>query len=285
MTDNAKRRTIVCLLGAAIVAILLAAALPQLELKRGVPLPKWESGTIQLPTEDTPVSISVNTFFKSIVEVIVVLVLAYGGYQLLKGMTWKELLRPSLFIAIVTIVALVILFVLANVHITLKPLEPEILPPVLKSESPPLAPLPSVFIWLVWIGLAVAIILLGIWVSNRRARQNRVGDPVKLEAERAMHALRTGQDFKNVIVRCYQQMSVAVQEEQGIELEETMTAREFERLLEVRGIPHTPVHQLTQLFEAARYGWRQSDPSDEQKAFDCLNAIVQYSCTGRLNLK
>ena len=92
-----------------------------------------------------------------------------------------------------------------------------------------------------------------------------------------MQALRTGRDLKNVIVHCYRQMSLALQKEQGIELEETMTAREFERLLEARGIPHDPVHQLTRLFEAARYGFEQPHPGDEQVALDCLNAIVQYS--------
>jgi hypothetical protein len=72
-------------------------------------------------------------------------------------------------------------------------------------------------------------------------------------------------------------MSLALKKEQGIELEETMTAREFERLLEARGIPPVPVHQLTQLFEAARYGYRLPTPGDEQTAFDCLNAIVQHA--------
>jgi hypothetical protein len=72
-------------------------------------------------------------------------------------------------------------------------------------------------------------------------------------------------------------MSLALKKEQGIELEETMTAREFERLLEARGIPPAPVHQLTQLFEAARYGYRLPTPGDEQTAFDCLNAIVQHA--------
>jgi hypothetical protein len=79
-------------------------------------------------------------------------------------------------------------------------------------------------------------------------------------------------------------MSQALQKERGIEMEQTMTARDFESLLEARGIPRDPVHQLTQLFEGARYGHRQPGPDEEQKAFDCLNAIVQYSrATGQPN--
>ena len=278
MTDDAKRRTLTFLVLAAIVMILIAAVLPQLDLKPGIPLPNQDGGKGTLPTEDmSGVSISVNTFFKAIVEVIIVLVLVYSGYRLLTGVPWKELLVPSLFIAVVAIVALCFLFVLANAHITLKPLEPEILPPALKIDGPPLGSPPTSLIWLVWFGLAVAIVLVGIWVSNRRTKQTRADDPLKLEAERAMQALQTGLDLKSVIVHCYRQMSWALQKEQGIELEETMTAREFERLLEVRGFPHAPVHQLTQLFEVARYGLRQLNPGDEQKAFDCLNAIVEHS--------
>jgi hypothetical protein len=72
-------------------------------------------------------------------------------------------------------------------------------------------------------------------------------------------------------------MSLALQKEQGIELAATMTARDFERLLEARGVPAAPVHQLTRLFEAARYGRWLPEPSDEQAAFDCLSAIVLYS--------
>jgi hypothetical protein len=66
-------------------------------------------------------------------------------------------------------------------------------------------------------------------------------------------------------------------EEQGIERKDSMTVREFENLLEVAGVPYDPVHQLTQLFEAVRYGHWQPNPIDEEKAIHCLEAIVLYS--------
>ena len=75
-----------------------------------------------------------------------------------------------------------------------------------------------------------------------------------LEAEKAWQALITGLDLKDVIVKCYRQMSLALEKEQGIERKDFMTTREFENLLEAAGIPHDPIHQLTQLFEAVRYG-------------------------------
>jgi len=280
MTDNAKRKLTAFLLLAVIVIILIAAALPQLELKAGIPLPRQNGGTAALPEDAPPtLSLSLNDFFKAIFAVVVVALMAYSVYQLLKGVHWKEIVGPALLVATLTVIVVCILFALINMPITSQPVATEVLPPILKIDGPPLDPLPTSLIWLVWLGLAGAIVGLGIWISNRRAQQTRASDPLKLEAERALHDLRAGLDFKNVILQCYRQMSVALQAEQGLELKETMTAREFERLLEVRGIPHAPVHQLTQLFEAARYGLRPPDASDEQKAFDCLNAIVHYSRT------
>lgn len=278
MTDNLKRKTLAFLLLTVIVTVLIAAALPQLELKPGIPLPFLEGSQGALPSDQTPnVSISIGTFLKAVLESILVLVIAYGGYKLLKGVPWKEILIPSLFIATLALLALSILFSLLNVHINFEPLAPEILPPAVNIKGPPLGPLPPGLIWLVWGGFAAGIVLLGIWLIHWPTKQTRPGDPLELEAERAMNALRSGSDLKDVIVRCYLQMSQALKKEQRIELEETMTAREFERLLEARGFPHPPVHQLTQLFETARYGYRQPSPGDEQKALDCLNAIVQYS--------
>lgn len=280
MTDNAKRKLTAFLLVAVIVIILIAAALPQLELKAGIPLPRPNSGKSAPLVDVAPtISIPANIFFSALIVVFVVALLAFGGYQMFKGLHWKEIIGPTLFVAILAVIVVGILFALINMPITSQPVAMEALPPIPIPDGPPLAPLPTSLIWLVWLGLAGAIVALGIWISNRRAQQTRAGDLLKLEAERALHDLRAGLDFKNVIVQCYQQMSVALQAEQGLELKETMTAREFERLLEVRGIPPAPVHQLTQLFEAARYGLRPPDASDEQKAFDCLNAIVHYSRT------
>jgi len=278
MSEDAKRKRLLFLVLAASLLILVAAALPQLEFQPGIPLPKWDGGAGPSSIESQPdVSIRISTLLIALLEVVGILVLVYSVYKLLKGVPWKEILGPALRIAVLAMVAIVILFALANLHVTSEPLAPEVLPPVLQREGPPLGSPPAILIWLVWIGLGVMIIALGVWARNRRTQNLHTGDPVELEAERAMQALKKGQDFKNVIVQCYRQMSAALQKEQGIELADTMTAREFERLLEAKGLPRDPVHQLTQLFEAARYSLRQFTPADEQSAFDCLSAIVQFS--------
>ena len=102
-------------------------------------------------------------------------------------------------------------------------------------------------------------------------------DLVGLEAEKARQALKTGVHLKDVIIHCYIQMSLALKQEQGIERKDFMTTGEFEDLLENAGVPHEPIHQLTGLFDAVRYGNWQPNPVDEQKAIQCLEAIMLYS--------
>ena len=72
-------------------------------------------------------------------------------------------------------------------------------------------------------------------------------------------------------------MSLALEEGKKLERKEFMTTREFEALLEEEGVPYEPVHQLTRLFEAVRYGNWQPNPTDEQKAINCLEALVLFS--------
>jgi hypothetical protein len=72
-------------------------------------------------------------------------------------------------------------------------------------------------------------------------------------------------------------MSQAVKQEQGIVRKDFMTTGEFERLLEAAGMPHEPIHQLTRLFDAVRYGNWQAGAAEEQRAIQCLEAIMQAS--------
>ena len=98
-----------------------------------------------------------------------------------------------------------------------------------------------------------------------------------LEAEKAWRALQTGLDLKDVIIKCYRQMGLALKEEQGIEREDFMTTGEFQHLLATAGVPYGPVHQLTRLFDAVRYGNWQPNPTDKHEAIQSLEAIMVYS--------
>jgi hypothetical protein len=278
MTADAKHRALMFLLLATLALILIAAALPQLELLPGLPLPGIETArTTEHVDDTTTVTISVGTYMKALLEVVTALVVAFVAYRLIMGVPWRDVLIPGLAIAALGLILLSILFALQGVRIKPELEAPQVLPPALAPTGEPLGPLPVALIWLVWIGLAVALVLLGAWLAYRRHADRPAGDPLRLEAEHALQALRTGRDLANVIVHCYRQMTVALQEECGLARGEAMTAREFERLLQARGIPYEPVHQLTRLFEAARYGSRRPGPDEEGQAVECLSAIVQYS--------
>jgi hypothetical protein len=260
---------------------LLAAALPQLQLERGIPLPASEATPGASLPEITPaVTISISTFFKSALAIILILTLVVGAYKLLRGARWKDILGPILLFTVTTLVILGILAILVNVHVTFNPQQSETLPPAVPVPSAPAGPLPLDFTWLAATALAAGVVGLGLWLVLHKSKPIPTGEALQLEAERALYGLRAGLDLKDVIIECYLQMSRALQKERGIELEETMTAREFEKLLEGRGFPQAPVHQLTLLFEGARYGSRPPDAGDEQKALDCLAAIVQYCREG-----
>ena len=141
----------------------------------------------------------------------------------------------------------------------------------------PLGSVPTLLFWLVGIGLLVGSILLGIWIFTPSSRRETTIELVGGEAEKAWQALMSGLDLKDVIIKCYRQMSLTLEQEQGIERKDSMTTREFEYLLEAAGIPHDPIHQLTQLFEAARYGNWLPNSVDEENAIHSLQAIMAYS--------
>jgi uncharacterized protein DUF4129 len=110
----------------------------------------------------------------------------------------------------------------------------------------------------------------------------RITDQLLQEAESAVEAIKLGGNLNNVILRCYLQMTDLLKEEQGIERSSNMTAREFEVRLESKGFPTTPVHQLTSLFEKARYGAMLTLKTDEDAAVESLNEIIWF-CRSKRN--
>jgi hypothetical protein len=202
-------------------------------------------------------------------------------YKLLRGANWKVVIgfvRSMLVISLIVSGFIFLIMLLPSSENSI-PLEMP-LPTPEPSVTSPLGPVPPLLFWLVGIGLLVICILVGVWIltSSRRARPI---DLVGFEAEKAWQALKIGLDLKDVIIKCYRQMSLALEKEQGIERKDFMTTGEFENLLEAAGIPRDPIHQLTRLFEAVRYGKWQPNPLDEQKAIQCLEAIMAYSHDAR----
>jgi hypothetical protein len=279
MTGNTKRKTLILLGLVMIITVMIAASLPQLELRPGMPLPSVNSSQVVIPPDEQeqPVVLPVSEVFKVLLAVILAGLMLYLIYRMIRSIGWVNARSyVRMFIVILLIVGslafLVMLLPMTENSLAMELPLPIQMPPL----RSPLGPVPILLFWLVGIALLVGSILLGIWIFTPSRQQTTI-DLVGLEADKSRQALLSGLDLKDVIIKCYRQMSLAVERERGIEREDFMTTREFENLLEAAGLPHDPIHQLTQLFEAVRYGNWQSTLMDEQKAIHCLQAIVSYS--------
>ena len=281
MTDKARRKTLVYLLAVIVLTVVIAGALPRLELRPGLPLPGIAAGSGQAPNEEiNPLpTITVSAFWKAVLGILLAAGLIYNVYKLLREAAWhwRDVLRSLGNILIAVFVLSMLLLVVSGPLYPPEPVPAEPPPPSVAVAGPPLGAVPSLLLWLVGLALAAALVGVGLWLVLRRPAGS---DRLKLEAERALEALKLGVDLRNVIVHCYWQMAQVLKQEQGLEMDSAMTAREFERLLEARGVPPEPIQQLTRLFEAARYGSRPPGSEAERQAVDCLTAIVQYSQAG-----
>ncbi len=147
----------------------------------------------------------------------------------------------------------------------------------------PIGAPPKILIWLVVSVLILTVVLLVIWQFRYKPGRSLSSDPVLHEAENAVRALKRGDNIKNVILVCYLRMCQALFEDQGIERGKNVTTREFELLLQARGVPAAPVHQLTSLYESVRYGDQKTGKEDEQKGMESLNEIILSIKRGKIN--
>ena len=138
--------------------------------------------------------------------------------------------------------------------------------------------------WLLWAAVATIGVLAvggaaGLALVLSRRRRPSIREKLADETEAAMEALKAGADLKDVVIRCYHQMTLIAQEEMGIHRQITVTAREFQVILETSGLPAEPVRDLTRAFEQIRYGHAAPSTGTEQLAISSLERISQY-CRG-----
>jgi hypothetical protein len=280
MTGSTKRKALFLVALIMLITMVIAASLPQLELQPGMPLPEVNHGqVVAAPAAEEPPFpvISINKFALILAILLFTGAVLYWTYQLLRGATWKSASESLRFILIVAAILFGFLFMIMLLPRSSSNLPAELPPPIPEPViTSPLGSVPIPLLWLVGIGLFALIVLVGVWIfpSSRSARPI---DLVGLEAEKARRALSTGSDLKDVIITCYREMSLALKKGRGIEREASMTTGEFETSLEAAGIPHEPIHQLTGLFDAVRYGDWQPGPAEKQKAIQCLEAIMLYA--------
>lgn len=143
-------------------------------------------------------------------------------------------------------------------------------------EPPPFITDPPIWLtWAVEVAVALAFFVL-LWYLWLRLRPKP--DPQSLlvdEAASALAELEAGGDLRDVVLRCYAQMSAVLKENHRVERRQAMTPREFEVQLAAAGLGDEHIHRLTRLFEAVRYGTQSGTGKTAQEASDCLQAIVQ----------
>lgn len=160
-------------------------------------------------------------------------------------------------------------------------MEAQALEEVLTTPMPPVTFEANPSDWLVTlttIVLAVAAtgLLVGILFLFLRSRQPKQ-QPLKrvaFEAQAAIDAIEAGGDLRDVIMRCYFEMTRAIGDTRNLKRNADMTANEFESFLLDRGLPHEPIHNLTDLFVKVRYGAFQPGRQEERLAISSLSAIV-----------
>jgi len=115
----------------------------------------------------------------------------------------------------------------------------------------------------------------GVWYWHRkRKKPSSPLNQLAEEAQDAIDSIQRGGDLQTIILRSYAEMNRVVKEELGVARGTAMTARDFEQILQSKGLPGAPLRTLTRLFEQARYGAFAPGDEDEAAAITCLTEII-----------
>jgi hypothetical protein len=110
-----------------------------------------------------------------------------------------------------------------------------------------------------------------ILLANSKTREKV--EEFKDVIDRARTLLNLGSDYRATIIMCYKSLCDLL-EENGMPVGVTLTPREFEhRVITKLGIPYNHLHEVTLLFEKARYSKENVLSSEASKAKDCLEKL------------
>lgn len=269
------------------LAIAIAASLPSLRFEAGIPLPEADAARsiLVLPYGQAGIALPIGRFIITVLAVVIAAIVLVAAIRatVLNRKAVLLFIGKSLVVVVGSALLLLIIFSLFPHASLYQPATVAKHPPpavsLYEGEAP--KPLPKILVWIVGTSAAVFVAVLCLRFLTGRDHARRGLDTVALEARAARLALLGGRDFRDVILDCYRRMRVALEQESGIERELSMTAREFEALLEKKGVPQESVHRLTLLFESVRYGGRSPSPDEEGEAIGCLESIERYVKTGK----
>lgn len=267
--------------------LLLSASLNSLELAEGKPLPTNRMAPPLVEPGDTD---DLMGNFLAVIRVLMIvfwaLVPFYVIYLIISKQARKRFIRDMLSI----LPFLLLLYFLTNndraqdqvdelsgrfgLDSSESDLIGEAAPPLPEFQPPP-----DWVTTVISLTLAVifTVIVIGIVYAIWRRTRERKKEPllrIEQEAQDAIDAIEAGGDLREVIQRCYFQMIEALREYRNIQRNRDVTPHEFELMLQRRGLPSVPIHQLTSLFEEVRYGGHQPGRQEERLAISSLSAIV-----------
>jgi hypothetical protein len=286
MTQSTKFIILLFLTVTLLSLVLLSSSLSNLQLHAGMPFPSGGDSydTLQPFTASPPINTYSNPFLRGIFALIFITLIIYMLARLISLIDIKQIFGLVLIIIVLFALVIIIPHITPGEPIPLREKTSNLtVPPSFKYPTSPLGRPPQALSWFVLFVFILGVSLLVIEILKRQFRSAQVEEQLLQEAENAVNALKAGENLKNVIIRCYLQMTHALQEEQGIKRSNNMTVREFKDWLEKKGVPRIPVRQLTCLFEKVRYGKQQMNKNDEKIGIDCLNEIVKY-CRGEKDL-
>lgn len=283
---NRTRMRVLVFAGITIVTLLLlAAGLSQVEMLPGEPLPLGgKPGMDQGQFGSLPGGETIILVIRAIFTLSIILLPVFIIYLIVSPQARKQFFRQLLRIA--PFVLFLILGARLIQRLGLMRGEPlglgegggqeELLPlaPPLEFSANP----PEWVVLAVSLGLALllaALAGLAVWFYLRRRRAEQPLKRIAIEAQTALDALQSGGDLKNIVIRCYFEMSRVIREQRGIQRDKDMTPREFEMELERRGLPREPVQKLTRVFEEVRYGTKEPGEREKFLATISLSEIVE----------
>jgi hypothetical protein len=280
MRDRRKRIALALFSLAILSMLLIAISLPGLELNAGTPLTIEDSqgrGLVPLLPRGTASSTSLaRSLVAGIIGLLLVGYVIYVVVNFVRHLEVRHILRNM--VILILLIVLVIFLPMAAITQTGSDLAGTFTPTPISTGAYlnyPLGQPPLYFLWITLGLLTLGTLAFLSWFLLRRRQAALSHDRILQEAQSAVNALKEGEAFESVILRCYLQMTHILKEEQGLERGAALTAREFVDFLQERGISPSPVRQLTLLFEAARYSTLKPDKREEQVGLDCLNEIIR----------
>jgi len=277
MSAESRKRALFLLFSSLVLTGIIATGLTNVTFRPGLPIPAFESGQVVIPPEEraAPVGMGMGRLAAILVLIALGVAVLLLIIRAARGIHWRRLLAGLWSLSWkLALGAGLILLVFALLPHTAGSGEAEPLPPARPLATAPLGPVPPGLIWAAGIVLGAAVLLVSLRLLLARARAPEA--PWVQELVLARRALGEGGNPREVIVRCYTRMAEALQEERGIERQQSMTTGEFETVLASKGLPKEPVTQLTRLFEAARYGRGTPVAEEGLAAMTCLDAILDY---------